>query len=406
MATAGIICEFNPFHAGHAYLLRQAREAVGADGCIICAMSGRFVQRGTTAMADPYLRAACALSGGADLVVELPFPWSAGSAEPFAAAGVHILTSLGASTLVFGSESGNADLLTRAAEVVTAPCFRERYAALCRDGAGTAAAFAALLREGLGEGIPAGFPSSNDLLGIAYLAACRARDAAPAARIVLREGAGYREDALTAEGYPSATALRRLIHDAAGDSFAPEAIPAGSMPKEALSLLWQAIARKDAPIDGDRLLPVYHAYYRLQAFEQVEQFAECGGGLAGQILRCAADAATAEDFFEALRSRRYTDARLRRALLYGAVGVTAQDLRAMPDYTLLLGANERGRAYLKMWQKAHRGDTAFRVVTKPADAPEGRQRGLAEKADGLFTLCYPTPREAGELMRRSPVIWN
>ena len=99
MRSSGVICEFNPFHGGHAYLLSRMREQVGDGGCVVCVMSGRFVQRGEVAMADPYLRAAMALAGGADLVAELPFPWSAGSAEQFALGGVRILTRLGVDTL-------------------------------------------------------------------------------------------------------------------------------------------------------------------------------------------------------------------------------------------------------------------------------------------------------------------
>ena len=84
MRVSGVICEFNPFHNGHAYLLSRMREQVGEDGCVVCVMSGRFVQRGEAALADPYLRAETALAGGADLVVELPFPWSCAGAEHFA----------------------------------------------------------------------------------------------------------------------------------------------------------------------------------------------------------------------------------------------------------------------------------------------------------------------------------
>ena len=46
MRASGVICEFNPFHAGHAYLLSRMRELVGEEGLVVCAMSGRFVQRG------------------------------------------------------------------------------------------------------------------------------------------------------------------------------------------------------------------------------------------------------------------------------------------------------------------------------------------------------------------------
>ena len=51
MRASGVICEFNPFHNGHAYLLSRMRELVGEEGLVVCAMSGRFVQRGEAAMA-------------------------------------------------------------------------------------------------------------------------------------------------------------------------------------------------------------------------------------------------------------------------------------------------------------------------------------------------------------------
>ncbi len=408
MRAVGIICELNPFHEGHAFLLRRAREAVGPDGCVVCVMSGRFVQRGTAAIADPYLRAECALLGGADLVVELPFPHSTASAEHFAGAGVHILTSLGVDVLAFGSECNNEALLRRAAEAVSTPDFGDRYASLCRQGVGATAAYTRVLRDDIGRDLPESFPSSNDFLGINYICAlekrCTSLRACPELLVVRREGAGYREETLAAEGYPSATALRRLIFEAAGDPIALAAILDGTMPAPALSALLSAVGRGDAPVDGDKLLPFFHAYYRLQTFRTVEKFAECGGGLGALICARAAEFATPAGFFEALRSRRYTDAHLRRALLYGALGVTENDLRTMPAYSLLLGANERGRAYLKAWQKANRDNDDFKIVTKPADAPEGRQRELSERADGLFTLCYPTPRAAGYLFKKSPVI--
>ena len=69
-----------------------------------------------------------------------------------------------------------------------------------------------------------------------------------------------------------------------------------------------------------------------------------------------------------------------------------------------LSANEtkRGCAYLRAWQKAGGEDPA--VITKPADAPAGRQRELGEDADALYTLCLPTATDAGAMIRRSPFI--
>ncbi len=411
MRTSGVICEFNPFHSGHAYLLSRMREAVGDDGCVICVMSGRFVQRGTAAIGDPYLRAAMALAGGADLVLELPFPWSAGSAEHFALAGVRILSRLGVDTLAFGSECGDRHILMQATQAVTSPTFGDTYAALCRRGIGTTAAYAEAIRAVAAESdrsLPADFPSSNDLLGIAYLRALtRAAEESPLRTpmntlVVPRVGSGYREDTWIAGTHPSATALRAILQEAACDPTALAGILEGAMPEPALDALLEAIELGQAPATNDRLLPFYHAHYRLQDPAVLAAYAELGGGLAGHICRCATETATGEAFFSALRTKQYTDARLRRALLFGVLGVTEEDLRAAPTYTTLLGATERGCAFLKACRS--KSDLADFIVTKPADAPIGRQQLLGARADSLFTLCLPTPRHAGDLMQRSPTI--
>ena len=51
MNICGVICEFNPFHNGHAYHLNAARKAASPDATV-CVMSGDFTQRGEPAVAD------------------------------------------------------------------------------------------------------------------------------------------------------------------------------------------------------------------------------------------------------------------------------------------------------------------------------------------------------------------
>ena len=51
MQVCGVICEYNPFHKGHALHLARARALSGADH-IVCAMSGSVTQRGTFARHD------------------------------------------------------------------------------------------------------------------------------------------------------------------------------------------------------------------------------------------------------------------------------------------------------------------------------------------------------------------
>ena len=404
MRSSAVICEFNPFHNGHAYLIGKMREQVGDDGCVICIMSGRSVQRGELAVADPYLRAKMAIEGGADLVLELPYPWSSGSAEHFAAAGVSLATRLCVKALTFGSETADAELLSRVADIVTAPAFGERYAALCTGGMGTAAAYAEAIRSlGTEQGmtLPEGFPSPNDLLGIAYVRALRGTACTPC--VVKRVGQGYADTELTDVSFPSATALRVLIDEASDDPIALREILDGTMPTRALEILLDGVLRDAAPVCRDRLLPLCHAYYRLTPPDALTDIAEMGGGVAERVCRTAKETATPEDFMTAMKTKQYTDARLRRACLFGMTGVTASDLREMPAYTTLLAATERGCRFLGEWKRSPMADE-LTVVTKPADAPACRQRELGERIDALLTLCLPDPRAAGELMRRSPYI--
>jgi cytidyltransferase-like protein len=118
MSDFGIICEFNPIHNGHVRLIQKARE-LGAER-VVCIMSGNAVQRGELSIADKYFRAEQAIKCGADLVLELPFPFSMSSAEFFAKSGVKIASEIGVvDYLVFGSESGDIRELSDIASIMS-----------------------------------------------------------------------------------------------------------------------------------------------------------------------------------------------------------------------------------------------------------------------------------------------
>jgi len=114
--AVGVICEFNPFHNGHAHFLRKVKEAFPQKP-VVCVMSGNFVQRGSFAIQEKYSRAKCAVLCGADLVLELPFPFSSLSAESFARSAVSVLNEIGVvDTLAFGCECTDAEALFHCAE--------------------------------------------------------------------------------------------------------------------------------------------------------------------------------------------------------------------------------------------------------------------------------------------------
>ena len=122
MEIAGIVAEYNPFHTGHAYQIDCTRQKLGEDCALVAVMSGHWVQGGRPAVVDKWTRARMALLGGVDLVLELPTPWAASSAESFARGAVGLLEGTGVvDVLSFGSECGDADKLRRIAVCLNGP---------------------------------------------------------------------------------------------------------------------------------------------------------------------------------------------------------------------------------------------------------------------------------------------
>ena len=175
MKTIGIIAEYNPFHRGHEAQLRLLRERFGPDCALVAALGGCFTQRGEAALFTKYARAEAAVRCGADLVLELPLPWAASSAEGFARGGVGVLDALGCvDTLAFGSECADLGRLER----IAALTFSADYDALLRaklgDGVGFAAARQRALEALAGEALPE-LRERNDILAVEYLRALKAQ---------------------------------------------------------------------------------------------------------------------------------------------------------------------------------------------------------------------------------------
>ena len=389
MKISGIICEYDPFHNGHRYLVERARK--GSDA-VVCVMSGNATQRGSLAIADKYTRAEMAVRSGADLVLELPYPYSSASAEFFASAGVSVLASVGVDRLCFGSESGDVEKLMRAARVA-----RSLDTEADRE-AGTADGYFAVLSKAYENAYGEPFcPASNDILGIEYCKAILTGGYAVKPFAVKRQGDGFRADAVTDGRFASATALRRLVREAGVDAITPY------VPEDTVRLLGEAIARGEAPVDIARIERAVLSFFRLADPETLSGIAELGNGLEYRICEAARDTVSLSELLARAATKKYTDARIRRAILFAMTGVTANDLRAPVGYTTVLAANARGCELLSRLRKEER---EIPVITKPADGKtvHPRQYALSLAADSLFTLAQPTAHPAGEYVRKNPTI--
>jgi predicted nucleotidyltransferase len=388
---AGIVCECNPFHKGHQYLIDKAREN-GADA-VICVMSGCFTQRGEAAIIPPQTRGEMVIHGGADAVFELPFPHSSSGAERFAEAGVLMLSGLGATELWFGSECGSLDALNEAAEITLRPDFGEAYQKACTDSPeGTASLYFDLLRSFGAHKVPFG---SNDALGIAYIRAIRKHGLSMAARTVCRQGDGYLQSEITDQSYPSASALRKRLFEEGVQALNPYFAP------QMFTLIREQIAAGHTPASLERAERAILAHFRLANSEALENVPELGGGLGRRIAQIAREATSLSDLIGRSATKKYTESRIRRGILFAMTGITKADVQTPPAYAVLLAANEKGCEVLAHTKKTR----TIPVVTSHAGIPETdaarRQHVVTERAFALYTLCTKIPISADAFLRAS-----
>ncbi len=332
----GIICEFNPFHSGHKYLIDSVKN--DGDG-VICVMSGSFVQRGDAAAADKFKRAAAAIDGGADLVLELPTPCATLSAQGFAESGVRLLEKTGiCDKIAFGAECDDVGALTAVADEIKAKDSEIRQA--LNGGMSYPAARRSVVDSPL-------LDSPNNILAIEYLTATRLPAVA-----VKRIGGGHDSN----DSQYSASAIRENMTD-----------------KATLKNCERAVLYKLRTMNaGD--------------FAAIDDVSE---GLENRIAEAVKTATSLDELYDSIKTKRYTHARIRRVILRAFLGIT-KDTDKKPRYLRVLAMNERGKEMLGEIKK----NGTLPIVTGYKDAKRLGGAALLQfenecRYSDLFALCTP-----------------
>lgn len=357
MKTVGIIAEYNPFHNGHLYQLKKAKEITGADFAVVV-MSGDFTQRGTPAVFDKYTRCRLSLLAGADLCIELPVVYATASADFFAKGAVSLLSALGVDALCFGSECGEIAPLREIASLLFAepPAYKEALNKALKEGLSFPSARSVAVRKCAHAGsLPGADVSSsgslsgmdaaasdilgspNNILGIEYLKALLALEKngqhAPVPYTIKREGDGYLSHTLSEESFCSAMALRKGIAEENPDllRYVPESIRQEfsdtCQTKSALCaddfsgmLFYKLLSEKDAGYDS---------------------YLDVSSDLSDKIRKNLGTFTTFSAFCEnSLKSKDITLTRVYRSLLHILLSIKKEDLPAAAPYARILGFRE------------------------------------------------------------------
>ncbi len=358
MRTAGFTAEFNPFHNGHAFLVEKLR----GEGYthIVSVMSGNFVQRGEPALFPAAQRVETALERGVDLVIELPVTYAVSGAETFAKAGVSLLDATGVvDTLGFGAECGSLDKLYDAVNALE----REETDALIREKLSTGITYAAAREQAVAETdteAAAVIREPNNILAVEYLKALRSINSGMKPFAVGRAGVPHDSDEIRG-GFASASAIRRMLRE--GEDASPYL--GYEPPKDGNG--------KVLMFDREKYEAVMMYKMKSLAHGEAAEWPDISEGLENRIEAAAAGAASLDELYGLIKTKRYTLSRIKRILLAGALGIKADECRRPVPYIRVLGFGERGAELLRQMRETAK----LPVITKAADAAalgaEGRK---------------------------------
>lgn len=382
MKKTVVISEYNLFHRGHMRQTELIRRR-DPDSCIIAVMSGNWVQRGEAACRPKYERARAAIDCGVDLVLELPYPWSGAVAENFAYGGVSLASDIGADALCFGSESGDIESLARSAERLDDSSFTLELSnrlESASDGESYIKTRDSLYREMYGERLAKG---ANDTLGIEYIRAKK------------RLGSNIEIFTVKREGVFSATETRNRFFEGDTDGLL-EYMPNGA---------YELFCDKKPYSLSNAEVAVLHA---LRSGRLCFDGSQDESDIGARLTSCAKRVSTLLELYRLAKTKKYTDARIRRTLVSGMLGCSAQMARQRPEFTVVLAANSRGTAALREIKKKC---TDINILTKPSKGKELFGAALEQflfsaAADEFYTLCSPdiSERRSDEVLRHTPYI--
>ena len=388
----GIIAEYNPFHNGHLYHLQKSLQMTHSSYSV-AVVSGNFTQRGSTSLVDKWAKAEIAIKNGIDLVLELPLLYSISSAENFAEGAIKILDSLKVvDYLSFGSESGDISTLNMIADIL----YKEPKA------------YKNILSHELSKGLS--FPkarenallmylndirrfsnvlsSPNNILGIEYLKALKKLKTPITPITIERYNAGYHDTSYNGN-VASATAIRNIVKNNGWD------ILRKVVPEDTFSTLLENI--KVGHVVPDLSVFEKQIIYNLRkmSIQEIAELPDVSEGLENAIKNAANSCNSVVEFLNIIKSKRYTNTRIQRILLYALLGITKKDMalskKAIP-YVRVLGFNNKGKYLISEIAKANSKLEIITSVKKYMDTSNNKNsKYLLEKdiwATNVYTLGY------------------
>lgn len=375
MRAVGMVVEFNPFHNGHRYYVRQAKAQTEAD-VAVAVMSGNFTQRGEPTILDKWARTRAALANGVDLVVELPVFYACQPAHRFAAGALRLLNELGVSAVAFGAEHPQWDF----AQLVRATADLDQ-ATLKRY----TATYATQFNDQLAQRTGVSLQDPNDILAFAYTKAARAHNYQFDLQPIQRVASDYHDQVIKG-AIASASAIRQAVQD--GEDYR-QAVPVATDHELA--------GISQVPSWG-QLYPMLRNQLIQAPVDQLCQTYQMAEGLEYRMKEFAERSLDFAHFIHGIKTKRYTYAHLIRLCLYATLQMREEELgdQVRHPYLHILGFTPQGQAYLHQVKKT----VGVPMFTKVSQEMKDGLCRLDYRAGKLYQAFTPVEQD----LKHAPVI--
>lgn len=408
--TVGIIAEYNPFHNGHYYHLQKAKQEANAEFCV-AVISGNFTQRGDTSIVDKWAKAYMAICGGADLVIELPTIYSVSSAENFARGAIKILDSLKViDNIAFGAETNDLATLNNIANVL----YEEP-----KD-------YVNILNHELKKGLA--YPSArenalmmylndikryanvlsnpNNILAIEYLKALKTQKSKIEPIMIERQKVYYNEKRII-QNFASATGIRELLKEKKYVEFRKV------VPNSTYQIFCQQAKKGEIVLGLEKYEKEIIYTLRKMSVSEIAELPDVSEGLENAIKNASNNCNNLEDLINGIKSKRYTQTRIQRILIYALLGINKrmmENSKKIEPYVRILGFTQKGKMMLSEITARNPRINMITSVKKYIDQNKNKQ--LAEMlnidifATDVYTLGYGGESKANLDFTNKMIITN
>ena len=399
MKVTGIIAEYDPFHNGHSYHIKKAKEMTGADA-IVVVMSGHFTQRGMPAFFSRDARVRMAVDGGADLVIELPYIYACNSSHEFARGAAGILNGIGCvDALVFGAETDDMDTLEKAARAAAGT--DDRSSAYIKEEMKNGVSYPEALTRSVekiyGAQTAAVLREPNNLLGIEYMKALRELGSGIKPFIVGRRSAAHGEslemlhERKQEQRIASGTAVRKAVY--AGGARAAEML----VPDTSFSII-SGYERSSGFSFTEYRDKIKKNMFELLKYKIItsdeSELAEVYGvaeGLENRLKSCISSAEDIDGLIDSVKSKRYTRARISRTLMHLLINLSTTDFETLRETycARVLGFSPTGGKLLRLMSESSAIPVFSNLSRLDKRSPEAaRVLKYDMRASDVYALLY------------------